>query len=65
MSRERPLPTADSVRKRRETVREEVLEVTLEVRLCKWWRWRHKARLREQLEYLEGMSEGLRLAGGV
>jgi hypothetical protein len=63
MSRERPLPTAVAVQHRRRRATGEIDEVMLELRLCKWWRWRRRKMLREQLEYLEGLAEGLRLGG--
>lgn len=64
MSREKPLPTTEAVRDRRVAIDLERKELEMRLGLTPWWRWEKRSDLRDRLTYLDGLSDGLRLAGG-
>lgn len=56
--RERPLPTAEAVRDRRESRETELKELNMRLDLSPFWRWRKRAELRSRIIYLEGRDDG-------
>ncbi len=58
------MPNVEAVRNRREHIEDQLREAKLEQRLCPWWRWRRRRQIANEVLYMRGLLEGLRLGGG-